>query len=291
MEQSISTNKLKNVLSSVKRPSRYIGGEWGSIREQKSSSATICLAFPDLYEVGMSYLGFQILYALINSLPYATAERVYAPWVDAEEVIKNEGISLWSLETKTPIRNFDAIGFTLQYELSYTNILTILSLGGIPFRTSNRTGEDPIIIAGGVGALYPAPLEPFIDVFLIGDGEITLPRVMKILQEMKGQAREEKLREIAKVKGAYVPCYSDLPAKRVIAENLEETFIPSTMIVPNTSIVHDRVAVQVFKGCTRGCRFCQAGIIDRPVRERNSKSVLAQIEKLLKYTGWDEVVA
>lgn len=289
MQQNINVDKLKYVLSQVKRPSRYIGGEWGAIHEQKANSATICLAFPDLYEVGMSYLGFQILYALVNSLPFATAERVYAPWVDAEAVIRKENIPLWSLETKTPLKNFDAIGFTLQYELSYTNILTILSLANIAFRSVQRTDDDPIIVAGGVGALYPAPLEAFIDVFLLGDGEVTLPKLMKTLQEMKGQSRDAKLNEIAKINGAYVPHYSTLPVHRAIVENLEDEFIPNTMIVPNTSIVHDRVAVQIFKGCTRGCRFCQAGIVDRPVRERKSNSVLLQIEKLLKYTGWDEV--
>lgn len=289
MQQTIGVDKLKYILSQVKHPSRYIGGEWGAICEQKANSATICLAFPDLYEVGMSYLGFQILYSLINSLPYATAERVYAPWVDAETVIRKENTPLWSLETKNPLKNFDAIGFTLQYELSYTNILTILSLANIAFRSDKRTDDDPIIVAGGVGALYPAPLEAFVDVFLLGDGEVTLPRLMKVLKEMKGQSRDAKLKEIAKIKGAYVPHCSVLPATRVIVENLENEFIPNTMIVSNTSIVHDRVAVQVFKGCTRGCRFCQAGIIDRPVRERNSKSVLQQIENLLKFTGWDEV--
>ncbi len=289
MQQSISVDKLKYVLSQVKRPSRYIGDEWGTICEQKENAATICLAFPDLYEVGMSYLGFQILYSLINSLPYATAERVYAPAVDAESVIREEGLPLWSLETKMPLKNFDAIGFTLQYELSYTNILTILSLANVAFRSDERGDDDPIIVAGGVGALYPAPLEAFVDVFLLGDGEITLPRLMKVLKETKGQSRDAKLKEIAQINGTYVPRYSVLPATRVIVENLEDEFIPNTMIVPNASIVHDRVAVQVFKGCTRGCRFCQAGIIDRPVRERNSKSVLQQIENLLKFTGWDEV--
>lgn len=289
MQQTISIDKLKYVLSQVKRPSRYIGGEWGAISKQKTNSATMCLAFPDLYEVGMSYLGFQILYSLINSLPYATAERVYAPWVDAEEVIRKESLPLWSLETKTPLKNFDAIGFTLQYELSYTNILTILSLAKIAFHSEERADDDPIIVAGGVGALYPAPLESFIDVFLLGDGEVTLPKLMKVLQEMKGQGRDAKLTAIAKIDGAYVPHYSTLPVTRTIVENLEEEFTPNTMIVPNTSIVHDRVAIQVFKGCTRGCRFCQAGIIDRPVRERNSKSVLEQIKNLLTYTGWDEV--
>jgi len=238
----------------------------------------------------MSYVGYQILYGLTRSLPFADAERVYAPWPDMEDALRSSGTKLWALESGRPVADFDVLGFTLQYELSYTNILTILDLAGIPFRSENRGEKDPIVIAGGPGAVAPEPMAPFIDAFCIGDGEVLVPDVLRVLHEMKGRSREEKIRVLSGIEGVYVPVMRPKkPVVRRIVEDLDSAFYNTEMIVPNTGIVHDRIAVQVFKGCTRGCRFCQAGMTDRPVRERSAASVADQVEKLLKNTGWEEV--
>jgi len=280
------------ILASVKRPSRYTGGEWGSgpVKSPDSDLVRVCYAFPDVYEVGMSYLGYQILYGLTKTLPFADAERVYTPCPDMEEALRSSGTKLWALESRRPVSEFDVVGFTLQYELSYTNILTILDLAGVPFRSENRKEGDPIVIAGGPGALAPEPMSPFIDAFCVGDGEILVPEVLRAIHELKGRSRDEKIRALSKIEGVYVPLIKpDKPVMRRIAEDLDSVFYNKDMIVPNTGIVHDRIAVQVFKGCTRGCRFCQAGMIDRPVRERSAASVAAQVEELLQKTGWEEV--
>ncbi len=292
MLSEIGTDPRRSILASVKRPSRYTGGEWGSgpVKNSDSDLVRVCYAFPDVYEVGMSYLGYQILYGLTKSLPYADAERVYTPWPDMEEALRMSGTKLWALESRRPVSDFDVLGFTLQYELSYTNILTILDLGGIPFRSENRIDKDPIVIAGGPGALAPEPMAPFIDAFCIGDGEVLVPEVLRRIHELKGSSRDEKLEGLSKIEGVYVPLLRpNKPVMRRIVEDLDSAYYNTGMIVPNTGIVHDRIAVQVFKGCTRGCRFCQAGMIDRPVRERSAGSVADQIEKLLSATGWEEV--
>lgn len=291
MYGAIDEKILRRLLSSVKRPSRYIGGEWGSGPVKEGADIVrLCYAFPDLYEVGMSYLGFQILYALTKSIPYADAERVYTPWPDMENAMRSSGTPIWALESKRPLTAFDAVGFTLQYELSYTNILTILDLAGIPFRSEARKEDCPLILAGGPGALTPEPLAPFVDAFLIGDGEALMPDVISLLHSMKGAGRAEKLEAMSEIRGVYVPhLHHGIRIRRRITENLDLSFYHTSMIVPNTGIVHDRVAVQVFKGCTRGCRFCQAGMIDRPVRERSADSVNAQVSALLEQTGWEEV--
>ncbi|HPX03818.1 MAG TPA: TIGR03960 family B12-binding radical SAM protein [Synergistaceae bacterium] len=292
MLQENGTDPRRAILASVKRPSRYTGGEWGSgpVKSSDQDPVRVCYAFPDVYEVGMSYLGYQILYGLTRSLPFADAERVYAPWPDMEDALRSSGTKLWALESGRPVSDFDVLGFTLQYELSYTNILTILDLAGIPFRSENRGEKDPIVIAGGPGAVAPEPMAPFIDAFCIGDGEVLVPDVLRVLHEMKGRSREEKIRVLSGIEGVYVPVMRPKkPVVRRIVEDLDSAFYNTEMIVPNTGIVHDRIAVQVFKGCTRGCRFCQAGMTDRPVRERSAASVADQVEKLLKNTGWEEV--
>ena len=292
MLQENGTDPRRAILASVKRPSRYTGGEWGSgpVKSSDQDPVRVCYAFPDVYEVGMSYLGYQILYGLTRSLPFADAERVYALWPDMEDALRSSGTKLWALESGRPVSDFDVLGFTLQYELSYTNILTILDLAGIPFRSENRGEKDPIVIAGGPGAVAPEPMAPFIDAFCIGDGEVLVPDVLRVLHEMKGRSREEKIRVLSGIEGVYVPVMRPKkPVVRRIVEDLDSAFYNTEMIVPNTGIVHDRIAVQVFKGCTRGCRFCQAGMTDRPVRERSAASVADQVEKLLKNTGWEEV--
>lgn len=292
MSVQSETDLRRAILSSVKRPSRYIGEEWGSgpVKQGRSDILRVCYAFPDVYEVGMSYLGYQILYPLTKSLDYADAERVYAPWPDMEAELRRTSTKLWALESKRPVCDFDVLGFTLQYELSYTNILTILDTGGVPLRSADRGESDPIVIAGGCGALAPEPVAPFIDAFCVGDGEILVPEVLKALHELQGASRSDKLTALSKIDGVYVPQIpQETSVRRRIAENLDDEFYHTSMIVPNTSIVHDRVAVQVFRGCTRGCRFCQAGMIDRPIRERSAESVTLQVKELLKYTGWEEV--
>lgn len=237
----------------------------------------------------MSYLGYQILYALACSLDYVGVERAYCPWIDMEAAMRETGTPLRSLEGGRKLADFDVVGFTLQYELCDTNILTMLDLGGIPLRAVARREDDPIVLAGGPGALAPAPVEPFFDAFCVGDGEVVLPDLLQTLRAYRGRSRDEKLAALAKVAGLYVPGASVLPVRRRIVERPDEDFVHRTMIVPNSGIIHDRVAVQVFKGCTRGCRFCQAGMIDRPVRERGAASVTEQIRDLLDYTGWEEV--
>lgn len=280
----------RSLLSGVKRPARYVGGEWGSGFKEGPGLLRVCYAFPDLYEVGMSYLGYQILYQLTKELPFADAERVYAPWGDMEDALRSTGTPLWALESRRPVAEFDVVGFTLQYELSYTNILTILDLAGIPVRSADRGRDAPLILAGGPGALAPEPVAPFIDAFCVGDGELLLPDVYEALHQLRGRSRAEKMAALAKIEGVYVPSLPPaLPVKRHIAGSLDQTFYHTKMVVPNMGIVHDRVAVQVFKGCTRGCRFCQAGMIERPVRERSAESVVDQIESLLSFTGWEEV--
>jgi radical SAM family uncharacterized protein len=281
----------RSLLSGVKRPSRYVGGEWGSgpPKDEAPNLIRVCYAFPDLYEVGMSYLGYQILYSLTKALPFADAERCYAPWIDMEEAMRASSTPLWALESGRALSDFDAVGFTLQYELSYTNILTMLDLGGISLRSCDRGEDEPIILAGGPGAIAPEPVAPFIDVFCIGDGEEMLPEVFSVLSEMKGSKRADRIREISKIEGIYSPLFPPKGrVRRRIVEDLDRASRDFKMIVPNTAIVHDRAALQVFRGCTRGCRFCQAGIIDRPLRERSADSVAAQMERLLDETGWEE---
>lgn len=300
-------NPLWPLLATVKHPARYIGQEWGSIEKgggKENPSVRLCLAFPDTYEVGMSFLGFQILYALANSLEGVLAERAYCPWIDMEESLRSAGLPLASLESGAPLGSFDAVGFTLQYELTATNILTMLDLGGIPLRSEDRREGDPLVMAGGPGALTPEPLAPFIDFFCLGDGEELLPSVLEVIAGTRGCRREERLSCLAKLPGVYVPGFSTcnfsdrgieirseqpLPIKRQFVPDMDSSFAPSSLIVPDTGIIHDRVPVEVFRGCSRGCRFCQAGMIYRPVRERSPERVVGIARDLLKKTGWEEV--
>ncbi|MEW6571204.1 MAG: TIGR03960 family B12-binding radical SAM protein [Nitrospirota bacterium] len=283
--------------SSFQKPSRYIDGEINALI--RSAPVKIALAFPDVYEIGMSHLGLKILYKIINDLPYASAERVFSPWVDFESELRNTGTPLSSLESNTPLKDFDIVGFSLQYELSYTTVLNMLDLGGIPVRSeerkfSYRNRRLPFVVAGGPAAVNPAPMSAFIDAFLIGDGEEAIKEIVDTYYQWKAGGdgrRESLLKELSKLEGIYVPSVHKVNGKikRRFIRSLEESPYPDRPIVPYSAIVHDRLNIEVARGCSMGCRFCQAGMIYRPVRERSPDKVLELTENSLKNTGYEEV--
>ncbi|MBF0505813.1 MAG: TIGR03960 family B12-binding radical SAM protein [Nitrospirae bacterium] len=292
------------IFSSFQRPSRYINSEYNSIRpspagdEKKAAGrARFVLAFPDTYEIGMSHLGLKILYDIINGLPYACSERCFAPWPDLEAHMKDSSLLLPALESHAPIRDFDIVGFSLQYELSYTTVLNMLALGGMPLRTAERMdvkGHLPLVIAGGPCTVNPAPMAPYIDAFLVGDGENAAVSLAHTVHRWKVEGdgrRETLLREIAALDGFYVPVLHG-PAhrtSRLVVDDLDAAAYPVKPVVPYTSIVHDRVNIEVSRGCPMGCRFCQAGIIYRPLRERSPETILRIAAEALSNTGHDEV--
>ena len=300
--------ELQKLLNRVEKPARYIGGEVNSVSKAPDSvSIRFGFAFPDTYEIGMSYMGMQILYNILNKYADIYCERIFAPAEDMENLMRKSGRKLFTLETFTPVKDLDMLGFTLQYELSYTNILNILELSGIPARRTERGEEYPIIIAGGPCAYNPEPLAYFIDAFLIGDGEELLEQVCIMKKDCS--SKEEFLKKICKLDGVYVPAfyepeynedgtikrvsklYDDAPdrVKRALIQDLDKAEFPVENIVPFIETVHDRSVVETFRGCTRGCRFCQAGMIYRPVRERKKDTIKNLAEKQLANTGHDEL--
>ncbi len=302
---------IEEFLPWVNRPSRYLGGELGSIRKNPEGvEVTFALAFPDVYEVGMSHLGFAILYHLLNGLEWAAAERVFAPWPDLEEHLRAAGQPLASLETDRPLGRFDVVGFTLQYELSYSNLLNMLDLAGIPRRREERGESDPLVIVGGPCALNPEPLADFIDAAVLGDGEEAAVEVLEAVRAAKkaGEKRSALLRRLAAIEGVYLPSLFAVDyrpdgriaalrplqpgyerVRRRILADLETAPFPPSPIVPFMNTVHDRVTVEIARGCTRGCRFCQAGFLYRPVRERSPQKVAEIVDGALAGSGYGEV--
>ncbi len=303
--------RIEPLLLKVQKPARYTGGELNSIMKNKSDVKTrIALCFPDNYEIGMSHLGLKILYSLINERKDCWAERVYAPWVDFENLMRENDIPLYALESLDPISDFDVVGFSLQYELSYTNILNMLDLGKINPIAAERTNDDPLIIAGGPCAMNPEPLADFIDLFQIGEGEEVMIEMIDLLQKHKekGFIKTEFLKEAALIPGIYVPSLYDVsyddngvitaiipkdgaPEKitKRIVNDMDKAFYPETFIVPYTETVHDRAVLEVMRGCIRGCRFCQAGFIYRPLRAKSPDTLCRQGKSLCETTGYEEM--
>ncbi len=282
------------LLLAVEKPSRYTGGEVNARCDQeRPCRLRFALAFPDTYEVGMSHLGLQILYAVLNGLPEVRCERCYAPWPDMESLLRSRGRSLCSLESQKPLTAFDIVGFSLQYELSYTNVLMMLDLGGIPLRSEGRNEDHPLIIAGGPCAFNPAPMSPFIDAFVIGEGEEVIAEIAAADMDVRarGGRRQDRLEAMAALKGVYVPAVhtgSERIEKRIITD-LDSWRLPVCPVVPLMKTIHDRVTLEIGRGCTRGCRFCQAGMVWRPLRERTPAVLEEMTEAMLRATGHDEV--
>ncbi len=300
--------KLDRILLKVQKPGRYVGGELYSIRKDWDKAQTrVAFVFPDIYDIGVSNVGLKILYDQINQRDDSLAERAYAPWLDMEELMREHGIPLYSLESKHPLACFDLIGFSLPYETLYTNTLNILDLAGIPVRSADRDETHPLIIAGGHATTNPEPMHAFIDAFAIGEGEEIIHDIINVIQKTKGAKREETLRDLARIPGVYVPRFyettymedgtiaytepviPDVPKtvnKRIVAKLPPP---PTRFIVPNIEIVHNRVSVEIMRGCTRGCRFCQAGMITRPVRERSVQEVVDAADEAVRATGFEEL--
>ncbi len=309
---SLFLPSIDYLLKQVEKPARYTGNEINCImKDHRDIDVAFAFAFPDLYEIGMSYMGLQIIYNLVNKVENASCERVFAPAADMEDIMRKYNYPLFTLESKTPVRDMDIFGFTLQYEMSFTNILNMLELGKIPMLARDRDDSYPIVIAGGPCAFNPEPLAPFIDIFLIGDGEELLPKIIELVdcRKKKGWTKETLFKECCRLEGVYIPSfyeplydekgriteykklYEKAPdkVKKAMIHDLNMAVYPTENIVPLIETVHDRAVVETFRGCTRGCRFCQAGMIYRPIRERKKENIMNLAAEQLKNTGHDEL--
>jgi radical SAM family uncharacterized protein len=309
-------SKLDRILLKVQKPGRYVGGELNSVvKDWDKVAAKVAFVFPDIYDIGVSNVGLKILYDQVNQREDALAERAYAPWLDMEALMREHGIPLYALESKRPLAEFDLIGISLPYETLYTNTLNVLDLAGIPVRSEDRDETHPIIIAGGHSTMNPEPMHAFIDAFVIGEGEEVIHDIIEVVKKWKVKSRdplstfdrEDLLREVAKIQGLYVPRFyeayyledgtvshieptmPDIP--RIVTKRIVPVLPPppTKFIVPNIDIVHNRVSVEIMRGCTRGCRFCHAGMITRPIRERTVEEVLQAAEAAIKNTGFEEL--
>ena len=298
--------------SNITRPSRYLGNEINSIKKDPASiDVSIALAFPDLYEVGMSHLGLKILYHILNRHDWLAAERVFCPLADMEKELRDRRLPLTTLESDRPLSSFDIVGFSLQHELTLTNVLNILDLSGIPFLSEKRDLSFPLIIAGGPACFNPEPVASLFDAIVIGDGEEAALEICRRIREtkLKKVKRKEKiLADIANIRGVYIPSFFKVhhkpegtintieplipgykEVKKAVVSDIDYYPFPTCQVVPFTELVHDRLTIEIARGCTRGCRFCQAGMIYRPVRERNPQSVISNLEKALRLTGFEEL--
>ncbi len=279
--------KIEKLLSLVKNPARYLGREINVVVKEEVG-VKVALGYPDIYEVGMSSLGIRILYGILNERKDCKCERFFLPWIDFEEIMKKENIPLFSLETKTPLSSFDIIGISLSSELNYTNFLNVLYLSRIPIFSEERKNGHPIIMVGGNCSFNPLPLSPFVDVFVVGEGEEVINEIINVVKENKGN-RYKILENLNKIDSVYVPLFKKREAKKAMVKNFNEAYFPVKYLIPLTEIIHDRISIEIMRGCGQGCKFCQAGSCWKPVRIREADKILKIAKDTYKNTGYEEI--